>query len=56
MIESYERVQNIWLKKLLYARERMIMLYRGQYVEENILNERRKRIERIERLIKLYGE
>jgi hypothetical protein len=56
MIAVYERVQNIWLKKLLYARERMIMMYRGQHAEENILNERRIRLERIERLIKLYGE
>lgn len=56
MIAAYERVQNIWLKKLLYERERMIMTYRGKYAEENILNERRIRLERIERLIKLYGD
>lgn len=56
MISVYERVQNIWLKKPLYARGRVIMMYRGQYAEENILNERRIRLERIERLIKLYGE
>lgn len=56
MIAAYERVRNIWLKKLLYTRHRMIVMYRGQYTEENILNNRRIRLERIEQLIKLYGE
>lgn len=56
MIKSYERVQNIWLKKLLYERDRIIMTYRGKYFEENILNEVRIRLERIERLIKIYSE
>jgi hypothetical protein len=54
MIAVYERVQNIWLRKLLYEREGLVMTYRGKYAEENILNERRIRLERIERLIKLY--
>lgn len=56
MIEIYENVQNIWLKKLLYERERMIMTYRGKHAEESILERRRIRLERIERLIKLYGD
>ena len=56
MITTYERVQSIWLKNLLYSRHRMIVMYRGQYAEENILNERRIRLERIERLINTYGE
>lgn len=56
MITLHERVQSIWLKKLLYSRHRMIVMYRGQYAEENILNERRIRLEKIERLIKLYDD
>ncbi len=55
-ITIYERVQNSWLRKLLYERHRMVMKYTGKYAEENILNERRIRLERIERLIKIYGE
>lgn len=55
MIEAYERVKSIWLKKLLYERERMIMTYRGKHAEEIILERRRIRLERIERLINLYG-
>jgi hypothetical protein len=56
MITAYERVQNIWLRKLLYERERIIMKYRGKYLEEDILNSIQKRYEKIERLIKIYGE
>ncbi len=56
MISVYERVQNIWLKKLLYERERIIMKYRGEYLEEDILNTIQKRYEKIDRLIKIYGE
>jgi hypothetical protein len=56
MIAAYERVQNIWLKKLLYERERIIMKYRGKYLEEDILNSIQKRYEKIERLIKIYCE
>jgi len=56
MVSVYERVENIWLKKLLYERERIIMKYRGKYLEEDILNSIQKRYEKIERLIKIYGE
>jgi hypothetical protein len=56
MIATYERVQNIKLRKLLYERERIIMKYRGKYLEEDILNSIQKRYEKIERLIKIYGE
>lgn len=56
MITTYERVQSIWLKKLLYERERMIMMYRGRYAEGNILNKRKLRLERINELIMLYGD
>jgi hypothetical protein len=57
MVSVYERVQNIWLRKLLYERERIIMTYRGKYLEEDISNSiQKKRYEKIERLIKIYGE
>jgi hypothetical protein len=56
MIAAYERVQNIWLKKLLYEREKIIMKYRGKYLEEDILNSIQKRYEKIERLIEIYGK
>jgi hypothetical protein len=55
IIPIYERVENIWLKKLLYERERMIRKYRGKYTEENILIERHKRLDKLDRLIKIYG-
>ncbi len=56
MIAIYERTQNIWLRKLLHERERIIMKYRGKYLEEGVLNSIQKRYEKIEGLIEIYGE
>jgi hypothetical protein len=56
IIPIYERVQNIWLRKILYEREYMVRKYWGKWASEDVLNERKKRFEKLNRIIKQYGE